>query len=135
MFYYHDSVSKYQTYRKILTTTGNPSNSSEIENSSPTPSNTTIINKDHVNAAGTHLEPITEENPANDPKLTPYVQNESKQVDFEVSYNDSEKMMVYNNFDRIIEHGSEIVFSNNRYKTPVTFEFSLKKNSIYTKHY
>ena len=68
---------------------GNPSNSSEMENSSSTPNNTTIINKDNVNAAGTHLEPITEENPANDPKLTPYVQNESKQVDFKVSYSEA----------------------------------------------
>ena len=32
---------------------------------------------------------------------------------------------------RIFEHGSEIVFSNNRYTTPVSFEFAPDKNSTY----
>ena len=39
--------------------------------------------------------------------------------------------MTNNDYDRCIEHGSEIIFSNNRYKTLVSFEFSLEKNSKY----
>ena len=130
-FYYHGSVSKYQSYQKILIMTENSSNSSEIEISSLIPNNTTIINKDTVDIAGTHMEPIAEENPTNDTKLTSHVQNESKQVDFEVSYNDAEKMNVYNIFDRRIEHGSEIIFSYNHYTTLVTFEFAPEKNPTY----
>ena len=56
--------------------------------------------------------------------------SKGKTKEFEVSYNDAEKM-TNNENDRRIEHGSEIVFSNNQYKTPVLFEFSPEKNSQY----
>ena len=39
--------------------------------------------------------------------------------------------MTNNDYDRRIEHRSEIVFSNNRYTTPVSFEFAPEKNSQY----
>ena len=41
----------------------------------------------------------------NDPKAIPQVQNKPKKVEFEVSYNDTEKMN-YNKFDTRIDHGS-----------------------------
>ena len=39
--------------------------------------------------------------------------------------------MTNNDYDRIIEHGSKIVFSNNRYTTSVSFEFTPEKKSPY----
>ena len=56
--------------------------------------------------------------------------SKGKTKEFEVSYHDAEKM-TNNDYDRRIEHGSEIVFSNNQYTTPVSFEFSPEKNSQY----
>ena len=37
--------------------------------------------------------------------------------------------MTCNDFDRQIKHGSEIVFSINKYTTPVTFAFNPEKKS------
>ena len=39
--------------------------------------------------------------------------------------------MTNNDYDKQIEHGSEIVFSNNRYTTPVSFKFSPKKINLF----
>ena len=74
------------------------------------------------------MESSTEKNPAEDPKSTTKDQNKGKKAEFEVSYNDAEKI-TNNHYDRRIEHGSEIVFSNNRCTTPVSFEFAPEKKS------
>ena len=73
------------------------------------------------------MESSNEKNPAKYPKPTTQDQNKGKTTDFEVSYNKTKKMK-NNNYDGRIEHGSEIVFSNNRYTTPVLFEFAPEKN-------
>ena len=39
--------------------------------------------------------------------------------------------MTNNDYNRRIEHKSEIVFSNNRYTTPVSFEFAPEEKSKY----
>ena len=39
--------------------------------------------------------------------------------------------MINNDYDRRIDHESEIVFSDNRFITPVSFEFAPEKNSTY----
>ena len=106
------------------------SNSFEMEKNSPTPNNPTIINKESVDVAEIPIKLINEENLVNDSKLSPDGKNERKIAEFKVSYNDAEKMNK-NYYDRKIEHGSERVFSNNRYTTPVTFKFFPEKNSPY----
>ena len=58
--------------------------------------------------------------------LNIFQRSKGKTKEFEVSYNDAEKM-TNNDYDRRIEHGFEIVFSNNQYTTPVSFEFLQKK--------
>ena len=108
--------------------TGNQSISTEMGKSSPTQNNTTVTNNEPPDVAESIMESSTEKNPAEDPKSTTKGQNKGKTAEFEVSYNDSEKM-TNNDYDRRIEHGSEIVFSNNRYTTPVSFEFAPEKNS------
>ena len=110
--------------------TGNQSISTEIGNNSPTQNNTTVTNNEAPYVAESIMESFTENNPAEDPKSTTKVQNKGKKTEFEDSYNDAEKM-TNNDYDRRIEHGSEIVFSNNRYTTPVSFEFASEKNSQY----
>ena len=65
------------------------------------------------------MESSTEENTAEDPKSTTKGKNKGQKTEFEVSYNDAEKM-TNNEYDRRIEHGYEIVFSNNRYTTPAS---------------
>ena len=93
--------------------------------------NITIINRDPLDTEVINMEPIAEENNPNDPIMMTDNQNESKKDDFEVTYNDFVKLNAHNNFDRRIEHGSEIDFSINRYTTRVTFEFSPDKNSTF----
>ena len=101
--------------------TGNQSISTEMEKNSPTQNNTTVTNNEPLDVAETIIE---------DPKSTTEGQNKGKQIEFEVSYNDAEKM-TNNDYDKRIEYGSEIVFSNNRYTTLVSFEFAPEKNSQY----
>ena len=67
------------------------------------------------------MESSNEENSTKDHKPTT--------ADFEGSYNNAEKMTNID-YDRRIEHGSEIVFSNNQYITPVSFEFSSEKKIV-----
>ena len=63
------------------------------------------------------MKSMNEENPANDLKSTTQGQKENTTAKFQVSYNDAEKM-INNDYDRRIEHRSEIVFRNNFYTTP-----------------
>ena len=76
------------------------------------------------------MESSNEENPAKDPKPTTQDQNKGKRTKFEVSYNNSEKI-TNNDYDKRIEYGPKIVFSNNRYTTPMSFEFAPEKKSPY----
>ena len=106
------------------------SNSVEIGKSSPTQNNTAVTNNEPLYVVDTIMESSTEENSAEDPKSTTKGQEKGKKTEFEVSYNDAEKM-TNSDCDRWIEHGSEIVFSNNHYTTPVSFEFVPEKHSQY----
>ena len=72
------------------------------------------------------MESITEEKSIKYSKLTPEGKNKRKTAEFDVSYNDAETMN-NNEYDRKPDHGSEIVFSNNRYRTLITFEFAPEK--------
>ena len=76
------------------------------------------------------MESSNGENPTKDPKPKTQDQSKGKTTDFEVSYKSAEKMTNHD-YGRRIKHGSEIVFSKNRYSTPVSFEFSPEKNSPY----
>ena len=76
------------------------------------------------------MESSNEENLAKDSKPRRQDQNKGKTTEFEVSYNNAEKM-ANNDYDRRIEHVSEIVFSNNRYTNSVSFEFVPEKHSAY----
>ena len=49
------------------------------------------------------MESSTEENPAKDPKPATQDQNKGKTTEFEVSYNDADKMR-NNDYDRRIKH-------------------------------
>ena len=106
----------------------NQSNSTKMGKSSPTQNNTTVTDNEPLDVAETIVESSTEENSAEDPKSTKKGQNKDKKTEFEVFYNDSEKM-TNNDYDRRIGHGSEIVLRNNRYTHPVSFEFAPEKNS------
>ena len=105
---------------------GDHSNSSEMGKSSPIQNNTTIINNEPLDVVEIIMESSTEENPAKDSKPATQDQNKGKTTEFEVSYNDADKMRK-NDYDRRIKYGSEIVFSNNRYTTPASFEFAPEK--------
>ena len=107
--------------------TGNQSISTEMGKSSQTQNNTTVTNNEPPDVAEGIMESSTEKNPTEDPKSTTKDQHKGKKAEFEVLYNDAEKM-TNNHYDRRIEHGSEIVFSNNRYTTPVSFEFAPEKD-------
>ena len=96
----------------------------------PTKNNITIINNEPADVVETIMESSNEENPAKDPKPTTQDQNKGKRTKFEVSYNNSEKV-TNNDYDKRIEHGPKIVFSNNRYTTPMSFEFAPEKKSPY----
>ena len=72
--------------------TGNQSNSTEMGGKSPIQNNTTTTNNEPPDVAETIMESSTEKNPAENPKSTTKGQNKGKRAEFEVSYNDAEKM-------------------------------------------
>ena len=72
--------------------TGNQSISTEMGKSSPTQNNTTVTNNEPPDEVETIMESSTEETSAEDPKSTTKGQNKGKKAEFEVSYNDAEKM-------------------------------------------